>query len=102
MESAVTAPVSGHVKRVVVHEGRFFSAMYIYPSQHLSSRRLHQPRRSRRGDRSLTLRIRPKYSLKKVEHQTHCKLRCSSLVPPLLIFTRLLEEMRRCNEPIKG
>jgi biotin carboxyl carrier protein len=29
MESAVTAPVSGHIKRVVVHEGTYMSYLAL-------------------------------------------------------------------------
>lgn len=29
MESAVTAPVSGHIKRVVVHEGAWVAPIWI-------------------------------------------------------------------------
>jgi pyruvate carboxylase len=38
MESAVTAPVSGHIKRVVIHEGTFtFSQIYIFDNSILLS-----------------------------------------------------------------
>lgn len=58
MESAVTAPVSGHVKRVTVHEGMngFFSVLptsTFTDAAHVFHRRLDQPRRFGRGDCAL-------------------------------------------------
>ena len=35
MESAVTAPVSGHIKRVVVHEGKLFGDIVDLPAADL-------------------------------------------------------------------
>lgn len=56
MESAITAPVSGHVKRVLVQEGE----LERYPrwSKDIDCgecRRLHQPRRPYRRDCSLKI-----------------------------------------------
>lgn len=45
MESAVTAPVSGHIKRVVVQEGKR-GVVLINHSLTVLLRRLHCPRRS--------------------------------------------------------
>ncbi len=43
MESAVTAPVSGHIKRVVVHEGGHLVIRSRFPNPRPRYRRLHQP-----------------------------------------------------------
>ena len=54
MESAVTAPVSGHVKRVVVHEGQLSSLIFkLRIDISFLLRRLYQPGRSRGGNRPL-------------------------------------------------
>ena len=64
MESAVTAPVSGHVKRVVVQEGErlLFSLLAVHVLT-LVHRRLHQPGRSLRRDCALNIVIRICFAL---------------------------------------
>lgn len=54
MESAVTAPVSGHVKRVVVHEGKSAYVNIEDIADHFHTpRRFHQPGRFDGGNCSL-------------------------------------------------
>ncbi len=57
MESAVTAPVSGHVKRVVVHEGGLMLPSWksnLFSDADVARRGLNRPRRPRCGNCALT------------------------------------------------
>ena len=56
MESAITAPVSGHIKRVLVHEGALFLC-FARAVFECVSRRLDQPGRSCSRDCSLKAHV---------------------------------------------
>ena len=57
MESAVTAPVSGHIKRVVVQEGAFMLSICLRSAIQCLYRRLDQPGRLGRGARPLKCNV---------------------------------------------
>lgn len=66
MESAVTAPVSGHIKRVVVQEGKVLHLPCYSLALIIRSRGFNRARRPNRGNRTLRDRKKHKKNMYKV------------------------------------